>query len=241
MFFPLCLDFRAQLWAEHIQYGSPSSSKSRTTDDTNHFPGAFSLSSGTLGGALASSLSGVRSIALSYGIMSKNTSEAYHDPAFKLSSKIINHLTDNWSSRGDKVLYSVNVPMVERLLHEDGLKIYWTSVWRCGYGRLFTEVPQLADGNVPSGAEKSAVQLTDATVSRESGGNSQTVVGKDSLAFGWNPDLSKLIGQTSAPPGSDGWALNMDAASVTPYLACFAELPESEHGFASLEDREWKL
>lgn len=225
MFFPLCPDFRAQLWAEHIQYGSPSSSETRTTDDTNHFPGAFSLSSGTLGGALASSLSGVRSIALSYGNMSKNIPEEYHDPAFKLSSKIINHLTDNWSSRGDKVLYSVNVPMVERLVHKDGLKIYWTSVWRCGYGRLFTEVPQLADGNVSGGVEKSAVQASDA----------------NSLAFGWNPDLSKLIGQTSAPPGSDGWALNMDAASVTPYLACFAELPESEHGFASLEDREWKL
>ena len=115
--------------------------------------------------------------------------------------------------------------MVERLVHKDGLKIYWTSVWRCGYGRLFTEVPQLADGNVSGGVEKSAVQASDA----------------NSLAFGWNPDLSKLIGQTSAPPGSDGWALNMDAASVTPYLACFAELPESEHGFASLEDREWKL
>ena len=92
----------------------------------DHSPAAFSLSSGTIGAALAGSLSGVRSIALSYGIMIKRTPTTFHDPTFKLRSQIINRLLNNWG-RAD-LLYSINIPMIERLLHDDGLKIYWTSV-----------------------------------------------------------------------------------------------------------------
>jgi hypothetical protein len=61
------------------------------------------------------------------------------------------------------------------------------------------------------------------------------------LVFSFKPDLSALLSPTAAPEGSDSWALNVDAVSVTPYLTSFAELPESEHGFSSLQDREWKF
>jgi len=202
---------------------------------------AFSLSSGTIGAALASSLSGVRSIALSYGNMIKNHPTTFHDPAFKLSSKIINYLLSNWGPHENKVLYSINIPMIRNLLYEDGVKIYWTSVWRSNYGRLFKEVPGLADNNISGKVERSTLETTDATIPREGGESSQCVAEEEKLLFEFKPDLSGLLGNTGAPEGSDGWALDMGAVSVTPYLTSFAELPESEHSFSCLQDREWKV
>lgn len=170
------------------------------------------MSSGTIGAALSSTLSGVRSIALSFGTMSERILTTFHDPAFKLSTQIINHLLSNWQSYGTGVLYSVNIPMIERLLHDDGLKVYWTSVWKSSYKRLFKEVP----GSLQYGGEE------------------------ENLVFKFQPDLTGLLSQTSAPEGSDSWALEQGAASVTPLLTSFAELPESERSFPCLQDREWK-
>ena len=164
----------------------------------------------------------------------------FHDPAFKLSSKIINHLLNNWGPRGNSVLYSVNIPMIEKLLDDDEMKVYWTSVWRCNYGRLFKEVPGPADNNAPAKVEKANSQTTHVKVLLEGDGNSQDV-GEEELVFTFKPDLSALLSPTAAPEGSDGWALNVGAVSVTPYLTSFAELPESEHGFSCVEDREWKF
>jgi len=165
----------------------------------------------------------------------------FHDPAFRLSTKIINHLLSNWGARESKVLYSINIPMIEKLLHEDGMKIYWTSVWRSNYGRLFKEVPGLADKNISGKAEETTLQTTDATVPREGRGNSQYVTEEERLVFAFQPDLTNLLSLTAAPEGSDGWALNVGAVSVTPYLTSFAELPESEHSFSCPEEREWKF
>lgn len=162
--------------------------------------------------------------------MIKNTPTTFHDPAFKLSSQIINRLLSKWG-RAD-LLYSINIPMIERLLHDDGLKIYWTSVWRNNYGRLFKEVPGLV-GNASGQVEKTILQMTDTDVPREGGGMN--------LVFKFEPDLAGLLNPTSAPEGSDGWALAQGAVSVTPLLTSFAELPESEHGFSRLQDREWKF
>lgn len=122
--------------------------------------------------------------------------------------------------------------MVERLLHGDGMKIYWTTVWRSSYGRLFAEVPQSVDRKSGK-VEKSTIQMTDVTV--------QDVAEEENLVFKFKPDLTGLIGPVDAPEGSDSWVLNADAVSVTPYLTSFAELPESEHSFSSLQDREWKF
>ena len=197
--------------------------------DVDHPLAAFSLSSGTIGAALAGSVSGVRSIALSYGTMTENIPTTFHDPAFKLSSQIINRLLSKWG-RPD-LLYSVNIPMIKKLLHEDGLKVYWTSVWRNNYGRLFKEVTGLVEN--ASGELENTLQLTDTNVPREGGGVN--------LVFKFEPDFTGLLNPTSAPEGSDGWALAQGAASVTPLLTSFAELPESEHGFPRLQDREWKF
>lgn len=175
------------------------------------------MCSGTVGAALAASLTGTRGIALSYGNMVEKNYPAYYEPAHKLSLKIINYLLDNWNPRGTMVLYSVNIPMVKELLQEDGLKIYWASAWMSNYLRLFAEVPSSADSNV-----------ADAD-------------GKGSLAFKFDPDLSNLLSPTGGPEGSDAWAMNTGSVGVTPYINNLAELPESENSFASLQDREWKF
>jgi len=105
-------------------------------------------------------------------------------------------------------------------------------VWRNNYGRLFKEVPGLAK-NASGEVEKATLQMTDTSVPREDGGVN--------LVFTFEPDLTGLLNPTSAPEGSDGWALAQGAVSVTPLLTSFAELPESEHGFSRLQDREWKF
>jgi tubulin--tyrosine ligase len=190
---------------------------------------------------MAATLSGTRSIALSYGNMINHIPTTFQDPAFKLSSKIINHLLNNWGPYGNSVLYSVNIPMIDKLLDDEEMKIYWTSVWRCNYARLFKEVPGLADSNASGKAERNTLQTTDVTVSHEGGGSSQYVGEEEKLVFVFKPDLSAPLSPTAAPEGSDSWALNVGAVSVTPYLTSFAELPESEHGFSCLQDREWKF
>lgn len=90
------------------------------------------------------------------------------DPAFKLSSKIIQGLINEWGPHDNRVLYSINLPVVERLLHEDGIKVYWTSAWKTNYKRMFTEVPRVVD---------STLRTTDATVSHNGGGKSHDVGG----------------------------------------------------------------
>ena len=208
----------------------------------DHPSAPLSLSSGTIGAALASSLSGVRSIALSYGIVIRPIPTEFHDPAFKLSSKIVNHLFNNWSPRDNRVLYSVNLPMIENLLHDEEMKVYWTTSWKTGYGRLFSEVPGPAGNNASGKVERTALQTTDGAVPSEGGGNSQYVAEEEKLVFKFVPNFSEQpFIQPAAPEGSDGWALNVGAASVTPYLTSFAELPEDEHGFSCVQDREWKF
>jgi hypothetical protein len=66
---------------------------------------------------------------------------------------------------------------IEKLLHGDGLKINWTSVWMADYDLLFVKVPDLAEENTTK---------TDATVPRGGGGNLQDVTGE--LVFAFNPE-----------------------------------------------------
>ena len=173
--------------------------------------------------------------------MTKQVSTALLNPAFELSAKVIKHLINNWSPHGNKVLYSVNIPMVERLLHEDGMRVYWTSVWRNNYGRMFSEVPRMVDSNASGEVWEATLQGTNMIAPREGGGNPQDIAGEENLVFKFNPDFSELDLQAAAPEGTDGWVVNADAVSVTPYLTSFAELPEGEHSFSCLQDREWKF
>ena len=81
--------------------------------------------------------------------------------------------------------------------------------------------------------EEATLQMTDTSIPREGSGVN--------LVFKFQPDLLGLLNPASAPEGSDGWTLAQGAVSVTPLLTSFAELPEPEHGFSRLQDREWKF
>ena len=92
---------------------------------------------------MSSSLSKVRSIAVSYGTVIHPTPTSFFDPAHELAVKIIYFLWNNWGKddgggmRNDEVdLYNVNIPLIDGLLTEEGLQVYWTSMWRNGYGQV---------------------------------------------------------------------------------------------------------
>jgi len=198
---------------------------------------AFALSSGTIGAAMSSSLSRMRSIALSYGTMVHPTPQAYFEPAHNIGCRIISHLWNNWGEDegglrdGEIDLYSVNIPLIEQILHMDGLKVCWTRLWRNSYGSLFKNV----SGNI--GQSTVAVDpdpltgQTQASVAEKATGN---------LLFKWAPEMRGLISPSldSLPIGSDAWALHQGLISVTPLRATFGE-PRSHE--INEEDILWKV
>ncbi|KAF5314055.1 hypothetical protein D9611_006835 [Ephemerocybe angulata] len=186
---------------------------------------AFALSSGTIGAAMSSSLSKVRAIALSYGIVVHPSPQAYTEPAHHLGGRIIKQLWHNWGQddcglrNGEVDLYSVNIPLVEDLLSEEGLKIYWTSMWRNSYGRLFKQISPGDKAVVnPAGPDAPAGAREEARPSTEDDGDSD-------LLFKWGPEMKGLISpaESSLPIGSDGWAIHKGGASVTALRASFGE------------------
>jgi len=193
---------------------------------------------------MSSSLSKVRSIALSYGIFVHPTPTTYHEPAHVLGSKIIHHLWEFWGSdncglKNNEIdLYSVNIPLIEPLLSEEGLKIYWTTMWRTGYERLFKNISSNRSGKTPkvdpAGPDSS-------TSSVEPAKNAAPT--ESDLVFVWSPMIESLVlpDHASVTEGSDGWALQNGAASVTPLRASFAEPVGEVHEFANVEDRIWKV
>jgi tubulin---tyrosine ligase len=231
--------------------GAVSSSIIRHT----FFTAAFTLSSGTLGASLSSTLSQTRSIALSYGTMEHPTSQFLFDPAHALSAKIIRHLWDNWGRdeegglrNGEIDLYSVNIPMIRGLLSEDGLPIIWTRVWRNTYHRLFKadspdRAAELEQACSPAGPDSTKATLTQALSQESEEVVSPKKIG--SLIFKFTPDLKDLLGRppSSLPEGSDTWAIEMGWVSVTPLRAGFGE-PVAENLFVpggSIQDRIWKI
>ena len=198
----------------------------------SHRSAAFALSSGTVGAAMSASLSKVRSIALSYGIVIHPTPNSYLDCAHNLAGRIINHLWCKWGSDdcglrpGEVDLYSVNIPLIEELLAEGSLKIHWTTLWRNSYGSLFEDI---------SGSKKSedrTIMLAVSDVTKESRVFTEVPEPKipkttefHPLSFKWSPDIDHLIYPSDEilPVGSDGWAIYHGWASVTPLRAAFAE------------------
>ena len=200
---------------------------------------AFALSSGTIGAAMSSSLSKMRSVALSYGTMVYPTPKAYFDPAHNQGCRIINHLWNNWGEDecglrdGEVDLYSVNIPLIEPILGVDGLKVCWTKLFRSSYGQLFKHVsgsigePIAGDGPDPLIGQTPTSDPEEAAIG--------------SLLFKWSPAMEELI----SPPldslivGSDTWALHQGLICVTPLRASFGEPPS--HEVINEEDILWKV
>ncbi|KAF9453796.1 sure-like protein [Macrolepiota fuliginosa MF-IS2] len=206
---------------------------------------AFALSSGTIGTALSSSLSKIRSVALSYGTVVHPTPTSYHEPAHRIGSRIIEHLWHNWGEDqcglrdGEVDLYSINIPLIEGLLSEEGLKVCWTNIWRNTYGRLFKDV----SAELSPDQTRSDVSIT----AGEQDGEAKTTAVRPlpaktgTLSFKWAPEMKGLItpSLSSLPVGSDGWAIHQGYVSVTPLRASFGE--PYTHQNTHVEDRIWKM
>ncbi|KAF8516183.1 sure-like protein [Hysterangium stoloniferum] len=197
---------------------------------------AFALSSGTIGAAMSAALARKRAIALSYGTFLYPTPTELHGPAHRLAALIITRLWNNWGTdpigiRGDGEvdLYNVNIPMVQKLLSDDGVSVTWSTMWRNSYGRLFAR--HLGDKENTPVSDVSAGG-PDADPTKGDGGGNIRATGQ-ALVFKFSPDMQPLIrpNMDTLPEDTDTWAVHNDFASVTPLRAAFAE-PPAEIGMA---------
>lgn len=181
---------------------------------------------------MSASLSKKRSIALSYGTFIHPTPTTYSDSAHELACRIISHLWYNWGPddsglRNSEVdLYSINIPLIEELLTDRGLRICWTTLWRNSYGSLFESISGSRKPNDrtiilpgPDATEESPAlpEVSESKILK----NQATSL----LLFKWSPGMDDLMNPSvDLPPvGSDDWALCNGRASVTPLKAAFAE------------------
>lgn len=163
----------------------------------------FSLSSGTIGGAMEAATNRKKAIALSYAFYSRD-----HDPtiiagASRLSVKLIEHLYNNWGQEVD--LYTINMPLVEgvehnKIMYTNTLQNYWSS------GSSFQEIEPTED-EMDSNQRESEIRKKEENSSTSSIPNASTRhIHKH---FKWAPkfaDIAKSIDES--PPGNDGWAIS---------------------------------
>ncbi|MCJ1385086.1 hypothetical protein MMC17_008204 [Xylographa soralifera] len=190
----------------------------------------FSLSSGTIGGAMEAATCRKKAIALSYAFYSRD-----HDPvliagASRQSVRIIEHLYNNWGEDVD--LYSINVPMIQgvednKVMYTYVLQNYWSS------GSPFQEIEADEEEKNPEEQEREIrhqqVELAGKT------SNSGQARHKHKH-FRWAPkfsDIHKSIEEN--PPGNDGWAIKEGYTSVTPLKANFMHASSSMEGELKLQ------
>ncbi|KAF2502229.1 sure-like protein [Lophium mytilinum] len=189
----------------------------------------FSLSSGTIGGAMEAAVCGVRSIALSFAFFDRNHDPAIIAAASAHSVKVIDYLAKNWDPNAH--LYSVNVPLVEKVGEH---KTLWTEMlqnrWTSGSCFQEIEVPEEED----EGAEEVEMQMRKAEeragkkeqgVEGASGYNTPTGASHVRYThkhFKWAPRFKDVYQSVEdAEPGNDGWAVKEGYTSVTPLRANF--------------------
>jgi tubulin---tyrosine ligase len=161
----------------------------------------FSLSSGTIGGALEASVCGKKAIALSYAFDTRE-----HDPeviaaASKVSQGLIEKLAQDWPE--DVHLYSVNVPLRKNVSEA---KILYTHMlqnrWTTGSSFEEVEVDEEAD---PSEQEK---EIREGERNGSSGEGKGPVARRKQKKFKWAPKFTDVHESVRvAGPGNDGWAV----------------------------------
>jgi tubulin--tyrosine ligase len=192
----------------------------------------FSLSSGTIGGAMEAAVCGMKSIALSYAFFDRNHDAKIIEGASELSAKLIQHLWDNWDANTH--LYTVNVPLVENVGEK---KILWTNMlqnkWSSGSCFQVVEVPSEADetsSNVEAQIRKQEEKLGKKELKSNNGGTdsgTDTPTGQGHTRythkhFKWAPSFKDVYESVEASePGNDGWAVAQGFTSVTPLRANF--------------------
>jgi broad specificity polyphosphatase/5'/3'-nucleotidase SurE len=195
---------------------------------------------------MSTALSKVRAVALSYGIVVHPTPAEWTQPAHDLGGRIIKHLWHNWGQddcglrNGEVDLYNVNIPLVEKIVSEKGLDVYWTKMWRNSYGRLFKQIPPPERcGDQP--AINPAGPDADTDVKEQADINPGGDEYAANLVFKWGPEMKGLISPNASllPIGSDGWAIHKGGASVTALRASFGE-PLS-HEVTDADAVLWKM
>ncbi|KAL7270134.1 putative tubulin--tyrosine ligase pby1 [Rhizina undulata] len=173
----------------------------------------FSLSSGTIGGALEGAVCGKRSIALSYAFHNRN-----HDPviikgASEIAVKLIQHLHENWTSGVE--LYSINIPLIEGI-NKPETKILYTNILQNSWtGSSFEEMP--------AEEEEESAEVKEMVIREgQEGMKSVEKKGLKHRKFKWAPKFVDVFRSVElAPPGNDGWAVKEGHVSVTPMRANF--------------------
>ena len=180
----------------------------------------FSLSSGTLGGALEAATFRYRAIALSFAFWDRN-----HDPkkignACNHSVKLIQHLYGQWGHDVD--LYSINVPLVDMIENNKVMMApILQNTWRSG--SCYEEV-SMEKGNEEAGEKEQEIRE-----GRESHGNEKAK--GDSRSFRWQPKFSDIGASIDESQGdNDGWAIKNEFTSVTPLKANFMPAPNTTYG-----------
>lgn len=158
----------------------------------------FSLSSGTLGGALEAATFRYRAVALSFAFWSRAHDPALIGPACKHAVRLVEHLTDNWGESVD--LYSVNVPLVKGV---DTAKVYLTPVldnrWRSG-----SSFEEVSTDDVEEDAEDKEKVIRE---NGEKGVKSANGTGHE-RRFRWKPTFADVQASIDeSEEGNDGWAV----------------------------------
>ncbi|GAA5995009.1 5'/3'-nucleotidase SurE [Rhodotorula paludigena] len=202
---------------------------------------AFALSSGTLGAAMAASLSGAKAIALSWALMDgyKPPPKEFVDAASKASCDVVKRLTElGWGSGDEQVdVYSVNVPLLPEIVSAP--EVRWTSMARTNYGRLFKSTPHpdsAASQNKGGPAAVAEPQDAAAAASSSSAAEAGDAQGSELLGvkdehkseklhFVFAPDISALVSpkMEDLVEGTDKHAIHTGAISVTPIRSAFME------------------
>lgn len=163
----------------------------------------FSLSSGTLGGALEAAICRKKAIAISFAFTSREHVPKIIAGACRQSLRLIEHLHSHWAEDVD--VYSINVPVVEdiedrKVLYTYALQNYWTS------GSSFEEIEATDDESL----ENREMEIRQR--GEVDGGDLQEPKAKQRHRhFKWAPKFSDITQSIEdGPAGNDGWAIMQD-------------------------------
>lgn len=182
---------------------------------------AFSISSGTLGGALSGSLCDVRSIAISFchfmqdpptldksrasgPALAPDAFDAMARLACEHTARLCEKLYDAWDTDTNVESYSINVPIAETLTQPS---VYWTRIWSSRHEQLYP-LPSDRDNEErvkPLGIDPKEPVDEDPACSY--------------LAF--RPNLSRAMCPSDPQPGTDAWAIHHGYISISRLVARF--------------------
>ncbi|KAI5923398.1 survival protein sure-like phosphatase/nucleotidase [Camillea tinctor] len=207
----------------------------------------FALSSGTLGGALEAAVCRKKSIALSYAFFTRNHDPSIIAAASRHSVRVIERLHAQWPEDGSVDLYSVNVPLVEKVetrktLYTPMLQNYWGNAE--GGGTCFEEVEGSVGGEdeeeerIREDEEATALTAGEGDTSNSTAKTSADTKKQETGAsypkhrhFKWAPRFADVYKSVDdAAPGNDGWAVKEGLTSVTPMKANFWHSATHLHG-----------